>query len=119
MTTLMAHLKQQGRIDLAIGVDVSLGIDTVPVDLRRKSARLLAENADQVMFVGSGRPLEDAVRVAFKAMVGWVRDASGLGDLDAYQFVSQNTKASIVQIVDTEYTALVKIDKKRLPTRGA
>ena len=75
------------------------------------------ENADQVMFVGSGRPLEDAVRVAFKAMVGWVRDASGLGELDAYQFVSQNTKASIVQIVDTEYTALVKIDKKRLPAR--
>ena len=77
------------------------------------------ENADQVMFVGSGRPLEDAARVAYKAMVGWVRETTGLGDLDAYQFVSQNTKAAIIQIVDTEYTALVRIDKKRLPTRAS
>jgi hypothetical protein len=45
------------------------------------------ENDSQVMFVGSGRPLEDAARVAFKAMVGWVRSASGMSELDAYQFV--------------------------------
>jgi len=76
------------------------------------------ENADEVMFVGAGRPLEDAARVAFKAMVGWVRDAAGLSQLDAYQFVSQNTKAHIVQIVDTEYTVLVQIEKKHLPTRA-
>lgn len=76
------------------------------------------ENADEVMFVGSGRPLEDAARVAFKAMVEWVRDAAGLSELDAYQFVSQNAKAPIIQIVDTEYTVLVKISKKRLPTRA-
>jgi hypothetical protein len=31
--------------------------------------------------------------------------------------VSQNAKAPIIQIVDPEYTVLVKIDKKRLPTR--
>ena len=42
---LVAHLEQQGRIDLAIGADVSLSVDSVPVDLRRKSALLLAENA--------------------------------------------------------------------------
>jgi acetamidase/formamidase len=76
------------------------------------------ENADEVMFVGSGRPLEDAARVAFKAMVGWVREASRLSDLDAYQFVSQNTRTHIIQVVDTEYTVLVQIEKKRLPTHA-
>ena len=76
------------------------------------------ENADEVMFVGAGRPLEDAARVAFKAAVGWVRDATGLSQIDAYQFVSQNTKASIIQIVDTEYTVLVQIERKRLPTQA-
>jgi acetamidase/formamidase len=75
------------------------------------------ENADEVMFVGTGRPLEDAARVAFKAMVGWVREATGLSEIDAYQFVSQNAKAPIVQLVDPEYTVLVKIEKKRLPAR--
>jgi acetamidase/formamidase len=73
------------------------------------------ENANEVMFVGSGRPLEDAARVAFKAMIGWVRAASGLSEVDAYQFVSQNARAPIIQLVDPEYTVLVKLDKARLP----
>jgi acetamidase/formamidase len=73
------------------------------------------ENADEVMFVGSGRPLEDAARVAFKAMVRWVRERSRMTELDAYQFVSQTARAPIVQLVDPEYTVLVKIDKRRVP----
>ncbi len=73
------------------------------------------ENADEVMFVGAGRPLEDAARVAFKAMVAWVRERSGMGELDAYQCVSQLAKAPIVQIVDPEYTVLVKLEKRRIP----
>jgi acetamidase/formamidase len=76
------------------------------------------ENADEVMFVGSGRPLEDAARVAFKSMIGWVRDATGFSEMDAYQFVSQNTKATIIQLVDPEYTVLVKMPKSRVPRRG-
>lgn len=75
------------------------------------------ENADDIMFVGSGRPLEDAARVAFKAMVGWVRDRTGMQEMDAYQFVSQNTKAPIVQLVDPEYTVLVTLRKDRLPVK--
>jgi acetamidase/formamidase len=73
------------------------------------------ENADEVMFVGSGRPLEDAARVAFKAMVGWVRQTAAMSEIDAYQFVSQNARAPIIQLVDPEYTVLVKIAKARVP----
>ena len=72
------------------------------------------ENVDEVMFVGAGRPLEDAARVAFKAMVGWVRERSGMAEMDAYQFVSQVARAPIIQLVDPEYTVLVKIEKGRL-----
>jgi acetamidase/formamidase len=73
------------------------------------------ENGREVMFVGSGRPLEDAARVAFKAMVRWVRDKSGMTELDAHQFVSQTARAPIIQLVDPEYTVLVKIEKHRVP----
>ncbi len=73
------------------------------------------ENADWMMSVGAARPLEDAARIAFRDMVRWVQEVSGLSELDAYQFVSQNARAPIVQIVDPEYTVLVKIEKKRLP----
>ncbi len=73
------------------------------------------ENADEIMFVGSGRPLEDAARVAFKAMIGWVRERSEMSEMDAYQFVSQTAKAPIIQLVDPEYTMLVKLEKMRIP----
>ena len=48
-------------------------------------------------------------------MVRWVQDVSGLSEMDAYQFVSQNAKAAVTELVDPEYTVLVKIEKKRLP----
>src|SRR3954462_7643662 len=73
------------------------------------------ENEHEVMFIGAARPLEDAARVAFKAMIGWVREKSGMSEVDAYQFVSQNARAPIIQLVDPEYTVLVKIDKSRVP----
>jgi acetamidase/formamidase len=72
-----------------------------------------------MMSVGAGRPLEDAARVAYKDMVSWVRERSGLSEMDAYEFVSQNARAPIVQMVDPQYTVLVKIEKKRLPAQAA
>ena len=75
------------------------------------------ENQNEIMFVGSGRPLEDTARVAFKAMVNHVRELSGMAEVDAFQFVSQFARAPIVQLVDPEYTVLVKIDRHRLPSR--
>ena len=76
------------------------------------------ENQAQVMFVGSGRPLEDAARVAYKALVGWVRAQTGMGEMDAYQFVAQNVRAPIVQLVDPEFTVVVMLDKARVPRRA-
>jgi acetamidase/formamidase len=89
----------------------------VYVELIKKTATPVPriENADEIMFVGSGRPLEDAARGAFKAMIGWARAKTGMAEADAYQFVSQNTKAMIVQLVDPEYTVLVSMPKSRLP----
>ena len=89
------------------------------VELQKKKATPVPriENLDEIMFVGSGRPLEDAARVAFKSMVGWVQHETGLSELDAYQFVSQNARAPIIQLVDPMYTVLVKVAKSRLPGR--
>jgi acetamidase/formamidase len=98
----------EGAMDVELYVDL---IKKTPTPVPR------IENADEVMFVGSGRPLEDAARVAFKAMIGWARAKTGMSEVDAYQFVSQNTKATIVQLVDPEYTVLVTMPKGRVPKR--
>jgi acetamidase/formamidase len=73
------------------------------------------ENGEFMMSVGSARPLEDAARVAFKDMVQWVRDVTGLAEMDAYQIVSQNARAAVAQMVDPNYTMVVKLPKSRLP----
>jgi acetamidase/formamidase len=90
----------------------------VYVELQKRVATPVPriENQDEIMFVGSGRPLEDAARGAFRAMVQWVQQKAGMSEMDAYQFVSQNSKAPIIQLVDPEYTVLVKIAKNRVPS---
>jgi acetamidase/formamidase len=67
------------------------------------------------MSLGAARPLEDAARIAYKDIVAWVMDKTGLDQADAYQFVSQNAVAPVVELVDPLYTVLVKIPKSRLP----
>jgi acetamidase/formamidase len=73
------------------------------------------ENADWMMSLGAARPLEDAARIAFKDMVQWVVEKTGIDVIDAYQFVSQNAVAPITEMVDPLYTVLVKLPKSRLP----
>lgn len=101
----------EGEI-MGAAVEGAMNVE-VYIELLKKQATPVPriENASEVMFVGAGRPLEDAARIAFKAMVRWVQDRSGMTEMDAYQFVSQNSKAPIVQLVDPEYTVLVKVDK--------
>jgi acetamidase/formamidase len=96
----------EGAMNVELVVDLIKGVKT-PIPR--------IENEREVMFVGAARPLEDAARVAFKAMIGWVRQTSGMSEVDAYQFVSQAARAPIIQMVDPEYTVLVKIDKSRVP----
>jgi acetamidase/formamidase len=88
---------------------------TVELIKHRETPWPRIENADWMMSLGAARPLEDAARIAFKDMVDWVMEKTGLGTLDAYQFVSQNAVTPVVEMVDPLYTVLVKIPKSRLP----
>ena len=88
---------------------------TVELIKRRETPWPRIENADWMMSLGAARPLEDAARIAFKDMVQWVMEKTGLGLLDAYQFVSQNAVAPVTEMVDPLYTVLVKVPKSRLP----
>ena len=96
----------EGAMNVEVTVDLIKGRDT---------AWPRIENDEWMMVVGAGRPLEDAARIAFKEMVRWVQSVSGLSEMDAYEFVSQNAKAPVVEMVDPEYTVMVKIEKRRLP----
>ena len=93
-------------------MNVELTVDLVK---KRETPWPRIENAQWMMSVGASRPLEDAARIAFKDMVAWVREKTGLSEMDAYEFVSQTARAPIVEMVDPQYTVLVKNEKSRLP----
>jgi acetamidase/formamidase len=46
------------------------------------------ESSDEIMTVGSARPLEDAARQAFREMVDWMASDHGWEKDDAYMFLS-------------------------------
>jgi acetamidase/formamidase len=111
------HLAQGDGEIIGTAVEGAMNVElTVDLIKRRETPWPRIENSEWIMSVGAGRPLEDAARVAFKDMIQWVREKTGLSEMDAYQFVSQNARAPVVQIVDPNYTVLVKIEKSRLPS---
>jgi acetamidase/formamidase len=71
------------------------------------------------MTVGSSRPLEDAWRIGQTELVHWFRDLYGLHAMDAYQLLSQITEVPIANVVDANYSAVVKARKSLLPPATA
>lgn len=77
------------------------------------------ESDTEIMTMGSYRPLEDAYRIAHKAMVDWLVADYGFDMMDAYQLLSQVGKAQVSQAVDPNYTVLARFPKKYLPIKKA
>jgi acetamidase/formamidase len=77
------------------------------------------ENDTHLMCIGSGRPLEEAWRAGQVEMIGWLGELHGLDRLDAYQLLSQISQVPIANVVDPNYSAVTKIDKRLLPKSPA
>ena len=75
------------------------------------------ENASSIMAVGAYRPLDDALRIAFTELVGWIHDDYGLSALDAYELLSKVAKIHLDEMVDPNYVVVASIDKKFLPPK--
>jgi acetamidase/formamidase len=73
------------------------------------------ENNDYIMTVGAYRPLDDALRIAFTELVGWIHNDYGLSELDAYELLSKVAEIHLNEMVDPNYVVVAKINKKYLP----
>jgi acetamidase/formamidase len=71
------------------------------------------------MTVGSSRPLEDAWRIGQVELVRWFGDLYGLHPMDAYQLLSQISEVPIANVVDANYSTVVKARKSLLPAATA
>src|SRR4051794_18710344 len=77
------------------------------------------EDDDSWMAVGSSRPLEDAWRIGQVELVRWFGELYGLHPMDAYQLLSQISEVPIANVVDANYSTVVKARKSLLPARAA
>ncbi len=77
------------------------------------------ENDDFFMAVGSSRPMEDSWRIGQVELVRWFEQLYNLHTMDAYQLLSQMTHAPIANVVDANYSVVLKAAKKHLPTVSA
>jgi acetamidase/formamidase len=71
------------------------------------------------MTVGSSRPMEDSWRIANAELVLWMADLYSLHPMDAYQLCSQIAKVPVANVVDANYSVVVKAPKALLPTVDA
>src|SRR6476659_3863386 len=75
------------------------------------------ENDNAIMAVGAYRPVDDALRIAFTELVGWIHDDYGLSQLDAYELLGKVAKIRLAEMVDPNYVVVASIEKKYLPPK--
>jgi amidase len=75
------------------------------------------ENDDTIMAVGAYRPLDDALRIAFTELVGWIHHDYGLSELDTYELLSKVARIHLNEMVDPNYVVVALVEKKYLPPK--
>jgi len=75
------------------------------------------ENDREIMAAGAYRPVDDALRIAYTELVGWIHADYGLSELDAYQLLSQVGKVHVTEMVDPNYVVIASVGKKYLPRK--
>ena len=91
-------------------------VTTVQIDLIKnwtfRWPRL--ETEETIMTIGSGRPMEDAARIAYRELVRWMAADYGYDELEAYMLLTQAGKLRVGNMVDPKYTLGASISKSLL-----
>jgi amidase len=72
------------------------------------------ENERFIMAIGSGRPMEDAVRIAYRELIRWMTEEYGWEREEAYLFLTQAGRVRLGNMVDPKYTMGASILKSYL-----
>jgi acetamidase/formamidase len=76
------------------------------------------ESPDELMAVGSARPMEDAARIAWIELIAWLAEDYGFERLEAYQLLTQAGRMRVGNMVDPQYSVVAKLEKRFLPAPG-
>lgn len=70
---------------------------------------------DEIMSVGSTRPLIDALRLACNDMVSWLMQDYGFDKYDAVELIGEAGHIYVSNVVDPQYSVACAVNKKDLP----
>jgi acetamidase/formamidase len=90
---------------------------TVRLDLAPRPERMAwprIETAEHIGAIASARPLEDAFRLAVEELVAWMVSDHGFTEPEAVMLLGQVAEARCTQLVNPQYTYIVKIAKSYL-----
>lgn len=89
---------------------------TVQVDLIKgwSIAWPRLENERCIMAIGSGRPMEDAARIAYRELIRWLVQDYGWEQDEAYFFLTQAGRVRLGNMVDPKYTLGASVLKSYL-----
>ncbi|MCW3991841.1 MAG: acetamidase/formamidase family protein [Candidatus Bathyarchaeota archaeon] len=71
------------------------------------------ESGEHIMAVGVGRPMEDAIRIAFSQLIYWLEQEHGFDAWDAYNLCTQIAEISVGWY--TQASVAAKFPKRYLP----
>jgi acetamidase/formamidase len=106
----------------ACGTAVEGAMDSIIiVDLIKGAAPAWPRIEDDnfYMTVGSSRPMEDSWRIGQVELIRWFQDLYGLHQMDSYQLLSQITKVPVANVVDANFSVVIKAAKELLPNVSA
>ena len=109
----------QGEGEVAgTGIEVAFKV-RLSVDLIKGKATKWPrfETDTALMAVGAYRPVDDALRIAFKELILWIHNDYGLSELDAYELLSKVARIDLNEMVDPNYVVVAIIDKRFLPPK--
>jgi amidase len=109
----------QGEGEVAgTGIEVPFKV-RLSVDLIKGQAskwpRFETDNA--LMAVGAYRPVDDALRIAFRELIAWIHKDYDLSELDAYELLSKVARIDLNEMVDPNYVVVAIIEKRFLPPK--
>ncbi|QDU59360.1 Acetamidase/Formamidase family protein [Planctomycetes bacterium Pan216] len=108
-----AHARQGDGEITGVAAEMSARVTVTFSLLKERRIRWpRIETSDYLMTVGSARPLEDAARIAWKELIGWLVDDHGFDSLEAYHLLGLAGEMRLGNMVDPSYSMVAKIAKR-------
>jgi acetamidase/formamidase len=111
-----AHATQGDGEVTGVAAEISARVTVSFRVIKRKTIgwpRIISE--DFIMAAGSGRPLEDAARIAWCELIRWMVEDYGFDRIEAYHLLGQVGQMRLGNMVDPNYTMVAKLERKYLP----